>query len=104
VVQTHPTPGALTAWATNHGYVKPESYKASCKTGGISNNTYLYLDEKPGLVMTFTYKPWTLLNRRMKRKFRCAILTNTCMISYRTTQLGVLLCSTKVKEDTCACL
>jgi hypothetical protein len=31
-------------------------------------------------------------------------LTNTCMLSYRTTQLGVLLCGTKVKEDTYACL
>jgi hypothetical protein len=31
-------------------------------------------------------------------------LTNTCMVSYRTTQLGVLLCGGKVKEDTYACL
>jgi hypothetical protein len=57
--------------------------------------------------MTVTYEPWNLLNRRIKReflKFRCSILTNTCMVIYRTTQLGVLLCGTKVKEDTYACL
>jgi hypothetical protein len=89
------------------GYVRPESYKAYCETGGISPNTYLYIDEETWQVMTVTYEPWNLLNRRIKRKFlkfRCSILTNTCMVSYRTTQLGVLLCGTKVKEDTYACL
>ncbi len=89
------------------GYTKPELYKASCETGDISPNTYLYLGEETGQVMTVTYEPWNLLNRGIKRKFlkfRCSILTNNCMVSYQTTQLGVLLCETKVKEDTYACL
>jgi hypothetical protein len=67
----------------------------------------LYLDEKSGLVCTTTYKPWNLLTRKIKKKFlrfRCSILTNTCMVSYKTTQLGVLLRGTKVKEDMYACL
>ena len=37
VVQQHPTPASLNASATSHGDVKP-NYKASCNTGGISNN------------------------------------------------------------------
>jgi hypothetical protein len=41
---------------------------------------------------------------KMFLKFRCSTLTNTCMTAYRTTQLGVLLCGAKVKEDTYACL
>jgi hypothetical protein len=50
-------------------------------------------------VCTTTYEPWNLLTRKIHKKFlkfRCAILTNTCMISYRSTQLGVLLCGVKV--------
>jgi hypothetical protein len=48
-----------------------------------------------------------LLTKKIKKiflRFRCSILTNTCMVTYRTTHLGVLLCGTKVKEDTYACL
>ncbi len=106
-VIVHPTSQVLTAWARAHGYTKPESYRAACETGGISYNTYLYVNETSGLVCTATYEPWNVLIRKIKRmfmKFRCSILTNTCMVSYRTTQLGVLLCGTKVKEDTYACL
>jgi hypothetical protein len=106
-VQVHPAPGALTRWAGAHGYVKPTNYKESCETGGISGNTYLYLDEETQMVMTVTYEPWDMLSRMITKlflKFRCATLTNTCMTSYRTTQLGVLLSGAKVKEDTYACL
>jgi hypothetical protein len=65
------------------------------------------MDEESGLVCTTTYEPWNLLTRKIKKKFlrfRCSILANTCMVSYRPTQLGVLVCGTKVKEDTYACL
>jgi hypothetical protein len=53
--------------------------------------------------MTVTYEPWNLLSRmilKMFLRFWCVVLTNTCMTSDRTTQLGVLLCGAKVKEDT----
>ena len=59
------------------------------------------------MVMTITYEPWEMLSRmiaKMFLKFRCSTLTNTCMTACRTTQLGVLLCGAKVKEDTYACL
>jgi hypothetical protein len=109
VAQAHPTPQVMSAWARSHGYLKPDSYKAACETGGISYNTYLHLDEESGRVCTTTYEPWNLLTRKIKKKFlrfRCSILTITCMITYRTTQLGVLLTGTKVKEVavTYACL
>jgi hypothetical protein len=106
-VQVHPATGTLTRWATSHGYVKPTSYKQSCETGGISVGTYLFLDTDTQMVMTVTYEPWDMLSRiitKMFLKFRCSTLTNTCMTAYRTTQLGVLLCGAKVKEDTYACL
>jgi hypothetical protein len=107
VAQAHPIAHVQSAWARSHGYIQPESYKAAGETGGISYNTYLYLDEESGLVYTTTNDPWNLLNRKIKKKFlrfRCSIRTSTCMVSYRTTQLGVLLYGTKVKEDTYACL
>jgi hypothetical protein len=56
-MQVHPASGALIRWATSHGYVKPDSYKSACETGGFSGNTYLFLDEDTGLVMTVTYEP-----------------------------------------------
>ena len=59
------------------------------------------------MVTTVTYEPWDMLSRiitKMFLKFRCAVLTNTCMTAYRTTQLGVLLCGAKVREDTYSCL
>jgi hypothetical protein len=105
VALAHPTAKVLGAWARKHGYIKPESYKAACETRGISYNTYLYLDEESGMVCTKTYEPWNLRTLKIKRKFlksRCSILTNTCMISYMTSQLGVLMCGTNVKEDTYA--
>jgi hypothetical protein len=103
VAVVHPSSQDLATWARRQGYIKPESYKAAHETGGISYNTYLYLDVENGLVCTTTYEPWNILKRKIHRKFlhfRCAILTNTCIISYCTTQLGVLLCGGKVKEDT----
>jgi hypothetical protein len=75
--------------------------------GGISYYTYLYLDEESRMVCTTTYEPWNLLTRKIRKKFLnfwCSIMTNTCMVSYRTTLLGVLLSGTKVREDTYACL
>jgi hypothetical protein len=84
----HPTSQVLSTWARQNGYVKPESYKAACEAGGISYNTYMYLDNENGLVCTTMYEPWNLLARRIHKKFlqfRCSILTNTCMVSYRTT-------------------
>ena len=107
VVMEQPTPAVLTRWATSHGIVKPTSYKECCETGGFSGNTYLYWDAEAQMVKTITYEPWDILSRLIKKlflKFRCSVLTNTCMTSYRTTQLGVLLCGAKVKEDTYACL
>ncbi len=106
-VQVHPAPGTLTRWAQAHGYVKPTNYKESCETRGISCGTYLFLDTDTQMVMTVTYEPWDMLSRmiaKMFLKFRCSTLINTCITAYKTTQLGVLLCGAKVKEDTYACL
>jgi hypothetical protein len=107
VLPVHPVAGVLTRWATSHGFIKPGNYKESCETGGISAGTYLFLDPETQMVTTVTYEPWDMLSRiitKMFLKFRCAVLTNTCMTAYRTTQLGVLLCGAKVREDTYACL
>jgi hypothetical protein len=87
-VQVHLAPAALTRWATNYGYSKLDSCKNACETGGFSGNTYLFLEEDTGLVMTVTYEPWNLLSMiilKMILRFWCAVLTNTCMTSYRTT-------------------
>jgi hypothetical protein len=95
VVATHPSNSDLSLWAHRQGYQKPDSYKSAYKSTGISFNTYLYLDEENGLVCTTTYEPWNILSKKIHRKFlkfRCAILTNNCMLSYRATQLGVMLC------------
>ena len=107
VVPVHPATSVLTRWATSHGFIKPGNYKESCETGGISAGTYLFLDPETQMVTTVTYEPWDMLSRiitKMFLKFRCSTLTITCMTAYGTTQLGVLLCGAKVKEDTYACL
>jgi hypothetical protein len=85
VAQVHPTTQVLSTWARSHSYIKPEWYKAACETGGISYITYLYLDEESGMVCKTTYEPWNLLTRKIRKKilkFRCSILTNTCMVTY----------------------
>jgi hypothetical protein len=106
IAEIHQAPRDLSQWATRKGYVKPEFYKAACETGGISCNTYLYLENDTGLVCTCTYEPWNVLAMEIHRKFlkfRCSILTNKCTVSYQTTQLGVLLCGANVNKDTYAC-
>ncbi len=102
VVQAHPATSVLTRWATSHGFVKPGNYKESCETGGISIGTYLFLDQETQTVMTLTYEPWDMLTRiitQMFLRFRCAILTNTRITAYRTTQTRLLPCGAKVRED-----
>jgi hypothetical protein len=107
VVATHPSNSDLLLWAHRQGCQEPDSYKSACETAGISYNTYLYLDEENGLVCTTTYEPWNILSKKIHRKFlklRCAILTNNSMLSYRGTQLGVILCEAKSKDDTYSCV
>jgi hypothetical protein len=95
VAVVHPLSQDLATWARRHGSVKPESYKAACEIGGISYNTYLYLDEENELVRTgvvFIYNKDAFIynNNSLFFRFRVQVLVFFLYFRYRV-QVSVYL-------------